>query len=164
MRYTLTRAQPAEWHGWSGRVNETMLSAMDANPSDPVRAFVCGPTGFVDVSLTCSSGSATIHDVSRPSDSARQEADPMTPAEHHTDGNAIAGTIEQILAVEFTTVLRRCCQSCGDENPAGAHRAYQGAGLVLRCPSCNDVALRISTQPSCAVFELRGVWTSRTDA
>jgi Family of unknown function (DUF6510) len=36
---------------------------------------------------------------------------------------------------------------CGDQNPAGAHRSYDGAGIVLRCPNCDDVALRIAELP-----------------
>ena len=36
--------------------------------------------------------------------------------------------------------MQRRCHSCGAENALGAHRAYQGAGVVLRCPACADVA------------------------
>jgi hypothetical protein len=49
----------------------------------------------------------------------------------HTDGNGVAGLLGEVLAVEATQVMRRC-QSCGDESPLGAHRAYEGAGMVLR--------------------------------
>ena len=56
----------------------------------------------------------------------------MTDAtDQHTDGNAIAGILQEIFVAEFTT-LERTCQSCGDRNPAGAHRSYRGAGIVLR--------------------------------
>ena len=37
-----------------------------------------------------------------------------------------------------------------------AHRAYRGAGLVLRCPSCTDVAVRIGTLADRYVVEMRG--------
>ncbi len=83
-------------------------------------------------------------------------------ADQHTDGNAIAGLLQEVFVAEFTT-LRRTCQSCGDESPAGAHRSYAGPGAVLRCPHCGDVALRITTLPGEHVFELRGVWSRGID-
>jgi predicted RNA-binding Zn-ribbon protein involved in translation (DUF1610 family) len=60
----------------------------------------------------------------------------------HTDGNGVAGLLSEFLAIE-TTSVRRLCQSCGDDQPLGEHRAYHGAGVVLRCPSCGAVAVRI---------------------
>jgi hypothetical protein len=86
----------------------------------------------------------------------------MEAVHQHTDGNAIAGLLQEVFVAEFTT-LHRTCQSCGDQSPAGAHRSYSGAGVVLRCPHCGDVALRIATRPSEYVFELRGVWSWRTE-
>ena len=53
----------------------------------------------------------------------------MEATEHHTDGNAIAGLLQEIFVAEFTT-MERTCQSCGDRNAAGAHRAYRSAGIV----------------------------------
>jgi hypothetical protein len=87
----------------------------------------------------------------------------MTDAtDQHTDGNAIAGILQEIFVAEFTT-LERTCQSCGDRNPAGAHRNYRGAGIVLRCPHCNDVALRLAVLPDQYVLELRGAWSRRIE-
>jgi hypothetical protein len=82
----------------------------------------------------------------------------MDASVDHTDGNAIAGLLQEIFVAEFTT-LERTCQSCGDTSPTGAHRAYNGAGVVLRCPRCSDVALRVTTLPDRAIFELRGTWS-----
>ena len=48
VRYTLTREQPPEWAGWAGRVNAEMLRELGADRRDPLRVFVCGPTGFVE--------------------------------------------------------------------------------------------------------------------
>jgi Family of unknown function (DUF6510) len=62
--------------------------------------------------------------------------------ELHTDGNDVAGTLGELLAADPTTTLRRC-QSCGAERPLGEHRAYRGAGIALRCPACEDVAVLI---------------------
>ena len=79
--------------------------------------------------------------------------------EVHTDGNGVAGLLSEVLAVEVTTMRRRC-QSCGAENALGAHRAYHGAGIVLRCPACADVALRIGVRDDALVFEVRGTFTA----
>jgi Family of unknown function (DUF6510) len=86
----------------------------------------------------------------------------MDDTEQHTDGNAIAGHLQEIFVAEFTT-FERTCQSCGDRNPAGAHRSYRGAGIVLRCPHCGDIALRLTTLPDRYVFELRGAWSRHID-
>ena len=48
VRYTLTREQPPEWAGWAGRVNAEMLRELGADRTEPLRVFVCGPTGFVE--------------------------------------------------------------------------------------------------------------------
>jgi ferredoxin-NADP reductase len=48
VRYTLTREQPPEWKGWAGRVSAKMLRELGADRPDPLRVFVCGPTGFVE--------------------------------------------------------------------------------------------------------------------
>jgi ferredoxin-NADP reductase len=42
---TLTREQPPEWDGFTGRVNAELLGRV-VDPAS--RAFVCGPTGFVE--------------------------------------------------------------------------------------------------------------------
>jgi len=75
----------------------------------------------------------------------------------HTDGNGVAGLLREILAVDATSMLR-ICQSCGDEQPVGAHRAYHGAGVVLRCPSCGDVAVRIGVHGERLTVEWRGTY------
>jgi ferredoxin-NADP reductase len=48
VHYTLTREQPPEWAGWSGRVNLDMLHELGADRAQRRRVFVCGPTGFVE--------------------------------------------------------------------------------------------------------------------
>ena len=48
VRYTLTREQPPGWAGWAGRVNAEMLRGLGADRPEPLRVFVCGPTGFVE--------------------------------------------------------------------------------------------------------------------
>jgi hypothetical protein len=81
----------------------------------------------------------------------------MDTSDLHTDGNAIGGLLQQIFVTEMTAA-RRTCDGCGQEHAIGAHRAYEGAGTVLRCPGCGDVAATISTQPGEYVVAIHGVW------
>ncbi len=85
--------------------------------------------------------------------------------EQHTDGNGVAGLLSEIAGLlgeiggaEMTTVVRTC-QSCGDRRMIGEHRAYRGAGVVLRCPACDDVAVVIGVQEERLVVEWRGTYT-----
>ena len=78
-------------------------------------------------------------------------------AETHTDGNAMAGVLREIFVGELTAA-QRACQSCGARNAIGAHRLYRGAGLVLRCPSCGDVAASVAEVPRGYAVSVRGTW------
>ncbi len=48
VRYTLTRAQPPGWDGFSGRVDDAMLARVAWPANQGPLAFVCGPTPFVE--------------------------------------------------------------------------------------------------------------------
>jgi Family of unknown function (DUF6510) len=75
----------------------------------------------------------------------------------HIDGNGVAGLLGEIAAVEVTTMLRTC-QGCGERHPVGAHRAYRGAGVVLRCPSCGAVAATIAVREDRLLVDWGGVF------
>lgn len=65
-----------------------------------------------------------------------------TPSFH--DGNALAGPLSGIFAVDVTTVRRRC-PGCGMDAPLGALHVYDsGMAAVARCPECRRVALRVA--------------------
>ena len=81
----------------------------------------------------------------------------MDTSELHIDGNGVAGLLQQIFVTEMTAA-RRVCDGCGEEHPIGAHRAYAGAGTVLRCPGCGAVAASISVQPGEYVLAINGAW------
>jgi hypothetical protein len=76
----------------------------------------------------------------------------------HTDGNAIAGLLQELFAVEVTAAWR-VCQSCRADSQIGAHRLYTGAGLVLRCPRCGDLAAVLTVLPDRNVISLHGTWS-----
>jgi hypothetical protein len=81
----------------------------------------------------------------------------MKIEELHTDGNALAGVLQEMFATEMTTA-GRTCQSCHNDNPIGAHLLYRSAGFVLRCPSCGDIAACIAVLPDRYAVSLRGTW------
>jgi hypothetical protein len=58
------------------------------------------------------------------------------------DGNGLAGLLAEVFGHDMTGLERRC-GGCGAERVLGAYRAYRGAGVVLRCPSCGSPGLRI---------------------
>lgn len=45
---TLTREQPAGWHGYGRRIDPEMLAEAGVPPVERPLAYVCGPTGFVE--------------------------------------------------------------------------------------------------------------------
>lgn len=75
----------------------------------------------------------------------------------HTDGNGVAGLLSQLLAVDATSIVRRC-QGCGGDYAMGAHPAFHGAGVVLRCPNCGDIAVRVVEARGTLTVELRGAY------
>lgn len=79
------------------------------------------------------------------------------------DGNAAAGVLQEIFAVEMTTAVGTC-DSCGAAGQVGAVRLYRGAGLALRCPSCEAVLMKIVTSGTRAWVDLRGLRTLQLDA
>jgi ferredoxin-NADP reductase len=48
IHHTLTRGAPDGWEGYEGRVDADMLTAVGPAPGAAPRAFVCGPTPFVE--------------------------------------------------------------------------------------------------------------------
>jgi hypothetical protein len=74
------------------------------------------------------------------------------------DGNAIAGLLAEMFGRDMTTVDRGCA-GCGAHRAVGAHRLHRGAGLVLRCPECDDVAMTIASVDERRVVTMSGRWT-----
>lgn len=58
------------------------------------------------------------------------------------DGNAVAGLLREVFAVEMTTAMGTC-NGCGASEPVGSMHVYQGAGVVMRCPHCESVLATI---------------------
>src|SRR6478752_6684810 len=83
--------------------------------------------------------SATSRGASGPNASERLEAEMDALM---LDGNAVAGLLQEVFAVEMTVAIATC-GGCGASEPVGAAHVFRGAGVVLRCPHCDNVLVTI---------------------
>ena len=76
---------------------------------------------------------------------------------HHLDGNAAAGLLREVFAVEMT-VATAVCEGCGREAAVAELTLYGGAlGAVLRCPGCDLAMIRLAATPAGCRLDMRGV-------
>jgi hypothetical protein len=67
----------------------------------------------------------------------------MSDSAVHLDGNAAAAALAQFFGTDMT-VATTICGTCGHLGPMAELRLYgRGAGLVLRCPTCEAVNVRM---------------------
>ena len=72
------------------------------------------------------------------------------------DGNSAAGLFSEVFAVDLTTA-RATCASCGASGEVGTLRMWAvEMGAVLRCPTCGDVVLRLTSTPHGVWMDLSG--------
>jgi Zn finger protein HypA/HybF involved in hydrogenase expression len=79
------------------------------------------------------------------------------------DGNAAAGVLQAVYGVEVTTAVGTC-DGCGTAGPVGAARLYRAAGLVLRCPHCDAVLMKVVTDGERIWIDSRGLRSLQFDA
>jgi hypothetical protein len=76
--------------------------------------------------------------------------------QHYVDGNALAGPLREIFAVDVTVATARCA-GCGRTGSVAELKVYRHApGLVARCPGCDEVVLRLVRRPADAWLDLSG--------
>ena len=81
----------------------------------------------------------------------------MTHDDSHLDGNAAAGVLGEIFGRDVTEALGGC-RECGRRSSLAETHAYLGGpGLVLRCPGCQTVVLRLVRTPSCTRLDTGGL-------
>ncbi|WP_248965129.1 DUF6510 family protein [Sphaerisporangium perillae] len=79
----------------------------------------------------------------------------------YQDGNALAGPLSEIFAVDVTAAGGRCA-SCGLTGPIASLRVYgPEPGYVARCPGCEEVVMRLVRGPDAAWLDLRGTVSLR---
>jgi hypothetical protein len=80
------------------------------------------------------------------------------------DGNAAAGALLAVLGVELTAAAGTC-DHCGTESVVATLRAYVGGpGIVLRCPACAGVVIRLVERPDGAALDVSGLRLLRLEA
>jgi hypothetical protein len=73
------------------------------------------------------------------------------------DGNAAGGMLGAIFPHEMTSV-ETTCDGCGAHREVGALAVYaHGMGLVIRCPSCDSVLIRVTEIRGRYRLDMRGV-------
>lgn len=81
--------------------------------------------------------------------------------EGYEDGNALAGPLSELFAVDVVSAQGRCA-SCGTTGPVAQLHVYgPGPGLVARCPTCGQVVLRLVRGAESAWLDLRGAVSLR---
>ena len=74
------------------------------------------------------------------------------------DGNAAAGFLREVFAMEVTTAVGTC-EGCGSSDAVGAVHVYSAAGTVLRCPHCDSVLMKIVSDGARIWIDVRGLRT-----
>jgi len=81
----------------------------------------------------------------------------MTSSNLWTDGNALAGPLQDIFRVDVTAAVGGC-GNCGRTGPMAEVRVFDHApGVVARCSVYDQVLLRLVRGPGRAWLDLRGL-------
>jgi len=79
------------------------------------------------------------------------------PDQMRLDGNAAAGQLRELFALDVTTALATCA-GCHTTAPLGALAEYgQNMGVVLRCGRCDTVMLRLVRTPRALHLDATGI-------
>ncbi|GAA4877279.1 DUF6510 family protein [Actinomycetospora straminea] len=83
----------------------------------------------------------------------------MTTESRRLDGNAAGGRLADVFAFDATVVQTRC-GACGTRAPLGQYHVYADApGMVVRCPGCENVVLRMAQTPGHTWLDMGGAIT-----
>jgi len=75
----------------------------------------------------------------------------------YLDGNAAAGELSKIFAVDVTAA-EGLCAHCGTKKRFAEARVYmQGPGVVARCAVCEQVLLRLVSVRESVFLDARGM-------
>ncbi|WP_081291054.1 DUF6510 family protein [Mycobacterium asiaticum] len=74
----------------------------------------------------------------------------------HLDGNAVGGAFAELLGVDVTATTLTCA-GCGCVRTfAEAHVYNRAPGIVVRCPACEEILMRLVRTPTDGWLDLRG--------
>jgi hypothetical protein len=75
----------------------------------------------------------------------------------YLDGNAAAGPLSEFFAVDVVSSRGRC-DSCGRIAALATARMYPNSdGLLLRCPGCTEILLRLVDSGDSVLLDLHGL-------
>ena len=75
----------------------------------------------------------------------------------YLDGNAAAGELSKILAVDVTAAVGQCAHCGATRRFAEAHVYMQCPGVVARCAACEHVLVRLVSVGHRVVLDMRGI-------
>jgi hypothetical protein len=75
----------------------------------------------------------------------------------YVDGNAAAGELSKIFAVDVTVAKGQCAHCGTTKRFAEAHLYMQCPGVVARCAVCEQILLRLVTVRDRALLDLSGM-------
>jgi len=82
----------------------------------------------------------------------------------YLDGNAAAGELSKIFAIDVTAAEGQCAHCGTKKRFAEAHLYMQGPGLIARCCACEHVLLRLVSVHQSVLLNVRGMTYLRLDA
>jgi hypothetical protein len=82
----------------------------------------------------------------------------------YLDGNAAAGELSKIFAVDVTAAQGQCANCGAIRRFADARLYMQAPGVVARCAVCEHVLLRLVTAQERMFLDARGMTYLRLDA
>lgn len=87
----------------------------------------------------------------------------MSSDYNYLDGNAAAGELSRIFAVDVTSALGHCANCGAKRRFAEVHLYMDCPGVVARCPVCEHVLLRTVNIGQRLLLDLRGLAYLRLD-
>jgi Zn finger protein HypA/HybF involved in hydrogenase expression len=79
------------------------------------------------------------------------------------DGNSVGGIMHELFAMEMTATPAECA-NCGNKAEIGALLAFtQAPGLIMRCPVCESIVMRIVETPDAIYLDARGAASLRIE-
>jgi hypothetical protein len=87
----------------------------------------------------------------------KTKSEPVVTVVSETNGNAAAVKMQAIFPFDMT-LFQVTCTGCDATNAIGATATYlHGIGKVIRCPSCNNVFIRIVHASGHFLLDMLGV-------
>jgi len=81
----------------------------------------------------------------------------MSAPMNYLDGNAAAGELSRIFAMDITSAEGQCANCGAKRHFAEAHLYVRCPGLVARCALCEHVLLRFVNAGGRLLLDLRGM-------